>query len=836
MPISRQIKNIAHVALCLLALWSVPAVPAPSPKDGASTQVPAETSFAQIDAAIEKTKNAMMGDPETALATAQQADAIAARLPDSPRASIAKATVGWLHGEALIFMNKGDEAAPIIAAAFATAERFSPNTKLHGDLLRSRGAISAMKGNVLSALNDYQRSYKVFTAAKVPRSQAIALQDIGGIYWEAGDYERVLSYFNQSGEVFSGDPSLTLTMHNNRAEVYRKQKQYAKATLEYRAAFTNAKKLESPMLEIRILTNLAGSEADAGHLPSAKAAAQQALALASHGEAADWKPFVYGITAKVAAMSGDSAKASQLFARAFEGVDFQKSDLLFSEYHEAAYHHYDKLGDKSLALAHLKAFQRLDREAQRLTASTASQLMAAQFDFANQNLKISRLKEDQLKRDVQLARLQLIAVSVVFSLLLLGFFQVRRSRNRISAANDALTTSNTSLEKALRAKTEFLAMTSHEIRTPLNGILGMTQVLLADRSVTPDVRERIDVVNSAGETMRALVDDILDVAKMESGELTIAHEKTDLRAILDQTAKLWAGQAETKKLDLIVATDTAPAQIKSDGGRIRQIIFNLMSNGLKFTHNGSVTLSVIAEPGSTAGEDLVIRVIDTGIGIAADKYEEIFESFKQVDGGTTRQFGGTGLGLAICKRLAEAMDGTIGVESEVGQGSTFTVRLPFERLGSEAATATSVSDGPTLSDSSFLIIESGPANLSMLRLMLAAEGARVTVASNADEAVIALKENLITHALLDTGCLTTDGADPKTSLLALAEAANQAHAYFSLMMAPSATMTIADAMMIGASQLIVKPIGIDDLFEALQSLYGPDAATLVAPSLGARAA
>lgn len=815
-------------ALLVFVVGAQPVLSAPG--------VPSERVYAAFDASIAETKSAMMGDPEKALMLAERAVSLAAQLPAAPRAEVAKATAGWLYGEAMIGMNKADKAAPITSAALVTIERAAPNTKLHGDLLRSRGSIEAMKGDVLSALRDYQRAHKVFSAAKVARSEAIALQDIGQIYWDAGDYQRVLDYYNQSGEVFGGDPALTLTMHNNRAEVYRKQRRFAEAVREYRTALVQARTLGSLMLQTRILTNLAGSEAEAGNLDTAQTAVDQAMSLARGSDASGWRPFVYGIAAKVAAQSGDNAKAARLFALAFEGVDLTKSDMLFRDYHLAASNLYEALNDREKALAHLKAFQRLDSEAQQLTASTASQLMAARFDFTNQNLKISKLKEDQLSRDVKFARLQLVAVSIFFGLLLLGFFQVRRSRNIISAANDSLTLSNTSLEKALRAKAEFLAMTSHEIRTPLNGILGMTQVILSDRSVATNIRERIEVVNSAGETMRALVDDILDVAKMESGELTIAHEKTDLTEILRETGRLWAGQAEGKKLDLVVETATAPRYIMSDGGRVRQIIFNLMSNSLKFTEKGKVTLSVVAERIADDREELVIRVIDTGIGIPVEMHEEIFQSFKQADAGVTRKFGGTGLGLAICRRLAEGLGGSISVESEIGKGSTFTVRLPLERLGVETESQDAPIAGQGLSAASMLIVDSDPGSRGMMAMLLVGEAESVTVAATIDEAIGMISPENPTHILLDTRTVMSSDEEPITALRRVVQAADRAGAMLTVMMTPDASLTIADVMTVGAVQLIVKPIAVDEMLEALKTLHTPDPEMFIAPSFNVHAA
>lgn len=810
-----------------------------------ATNAPLEARFAAFDASVEKTKNAMMGDPEEALRIALDAVGQAQKLPASKRAEIAKATAGWLHGEALIGVNAPDKAAAIITQALAIAEKSAPNTKLYGDLLRSRGAISAAKSEVLSALRDYQAAYQAFVAARVPRSEAMALQDIGQIYWEAADYDRVLDYLNQSAEAYRGDPNITLTTTNDRAEVYRKLARYDDAAKEYRAALAMARQIESPMLETRILTNLAGSEADAGRLESAQKAANQAMQLAASNDAAGWRPFVFGIGAKVAVLRGDKAQAATLFAKAFDGVDLAKSDMLFREYHQAASQLYEQLGDKDKALAHLKAFQRLEAEAQTLTASAASQLMAAKFDFANQKLNIARLKEGQLKRDIEIERQKTTfrtslflaiaaAATLVFGLILVGFFQMRKNRNQVRAANDSLTVANTSLEKALQAKTEFLAMTSHEIRTPLNGILGMTQVLLADRSVESKVRERIEVVNSAGETMRALVDDILDVAKMESGELTIVREKTNLNEILQETVRLWSGQAEGKRLDLITDIESAPRRIISDGGRIRQMLFNLMSNAIKFTDTGSVTLSVCAETVADGTEQLVLSVTDTGIGIAADQHAHIFESFKQVDSGMSRQFGGTGLGLAICQRLATALGGTIGVVSASGEGSTFAIRLPLERVAGDDAAATQTAS--PLETASLLVVDANPGNLGMLAMMLAGVAGSVAIASSLEGALETLAAEKIDHIVVDAGCAVTGSEPPALVLGRFVDTAMAANALISITISPGADVSIADAMTAGASQIIVKPIGVDEIVEALQSLYGASPETFVAPSLTACAA
>ena len=804
----------------------------------------ASDGFAAFDRSVAATKQAMMADPEDALASALNAVAIAHRLPASPKAQVAILQAEWLHGEALLYLNKLTEAAPLVEATLREAERVAPNTKLHGDLLRSHGAVAAGTGNNVEALRDYLRAHAVFRAAGVARSQAISLQDIGLIYFDAGDYERALTYFDQSAEAYGADTTLRLTMHNNRAEVLRKQKRFAEAAASYRAALVEARKLGGPLLQVRILTNLAGALAEAHQIGPAQAAASQAMALAGHGEAAGWQPFVYGVAARIAFERGDLPRARQLIARSFAGVDLNKSEMLYREYHLAASRIYEASGDEERALAHLKAFQRLDGEAQSLTASAASQLLAARFDFANQNLKISKLKQGQLQRDIEIERqkngfrLTLLAAiaaagTVVTALLLIGFISIRRSRNRVRDANTTLSQVNGALESALQAKTEFLATTSHEIRTPLNGILGMTQVLLADHRVEADVRERIAVVHGAGETMRALVDDILDVAKMESGKLTVTEEPTELRRILHDVGRLWQGQAEAKGLTLTVEIDDAPERILSDGSRVRQIVFNLLSNALKFTMAGAVALRARSERAADGTETVVIAVADSGVGIPADQLGCIFEAFRQVDGGVTRQFGGTGLGLAICRNLAEALGGDIGVESVLGVGSTFTVRLPLRAVVQAPSAASPEPSGSGLGEASLLIVEGDPAQRSLLALVLATEVAAVTVVADCDAASAALAAGRITHVLVGTA---TAGDDRVATLRSLAGLARSHDAHCTLLVAPEPDFTVADAMMVGATQIVVKPIPTDRLVEALHSLYRADPETIVMTAGEVRAA
>lgn len=194
----------------------------------------------------------------------------------------------------------------------------------------------------------------------------------------------------------------------------------------------------------------------------------------------------------------------------------------------------------------------------------------------------------------------------------------------------------------------------------------MTQVMLADAALASEQRERVEVMHGAGMTMRALVDDLLDVAKIEHGQLTLENAPFDLARTIRDASRLFDGQADAKGIGFTIDLDDCPAMVMGDAARIRQIVFNLLSNALKFTSVGRVSLVARRQ-----SQGVSITVADSGIGIPGHKLEEIFEAFRQADASTTRQFGGTGLGLAICRRLARAMGGDVTVSSEQG-GARFS--------------------------------------------------------------------------------------------------------------------------------------------------------------------
>lgn len=797
---------------------------------GAQSATPRAGPYRAFDVAIADAKTAMMTDPEHALSKSDAAVTLAASLPPSRDAEIAAGTAAWLRAESLIMVSRAKEARSTVDAALATIGRVAPNSKLQGDLLRSRGGIFATQGNVMAALADYQHAFRIFGAAGVPRSQSLVLQDMGQIYWDAGDYNKALQYYRQSSEIYSGEPGLNLGAHNNQGQALRKLGRFAEAEREYRLALRAAQELGSRLQTVVVLGNIAEAQMDNGKPGAAEQTVRRALALSASGEAASQRPFVFGIAAQIAAAQRDYARAATLLQSTFAGTDLAKTELPFRQFHELAANVFEKLGRGDLALAHLKAFQRLDGEARNLTASASSQLMSARFDFSNQNLKISQLKQGQLERDIAIERQRarfrqivlgglLIAGAIVFGLLALGYLSIRRSRNQVRDANDVLTSVNTRLETALKAKTDFLAMTSHEIRTPLNGILGMTQILLTNRRIDAEVREQVEVVHGAGETMRALVDDILDVAKMETGTTLVVTEPTDLTRVLEDSTRLWSGQATGKGLALSLDLGDAPRDILSDGARIRQIVFNLLSNAIKFTPQGSVLLAAHA-----ADDSLVIAVTDTGIGIPTDQFDAIFEPFHQVDGGTTRQFAGTGLGLAICRNLARALGGDVTVESVVDQGSTFTLRIPLLLPAVADGDAAARAAPPRrLADARLILLESNGLAQGMLRGLFETEVKSFVTADTAEDAVDAIARGGCDHLLIEGKSACLKDTPALQSLGTLVEHATAHGVATTILFAPTDALPIDAVAVVGASQLVLKPIGGKPLLTALTDFYAAGA-------------
>ncbi len=285
---------------------------------------------------------------------------------------------------------------------------------------------------------------------------------------------------------------------------------------------------------------------------------------------------------------------------------------------------------------------------------------------------------------------------------------------------EELATARDAAEAAARAKSEFLVNMSHEIRTPLNAVLGMAD-LLADTDLDVRQKGQLDVLRTAGESLLGLVNEIMDLSKLEAGGMRLEEETFDLRTLLEGAASVVAPMAHTRELELLVRVQPdADRPWRGDPVRVRQVVMNLLSNAVKFTEEGEVELRAeFGGPDHSGGLRIAVR--DTGVGIPAERLESVFERFSQVDGSMTRRHGGSGLGLALCRELTTLMGGTLRAESEPGVGSTFTVEVPLRPAEDAPPTPTR-----TLAGGRIVLADDHGGHRALLRDLLERSGATVT--------------------------------------------------------------------------------------------------------------
>ncbi|RYF92066.1 MAG: response regulator [Caulobacteraceae bacterium] len=458
-------------------------------------------------------------------------------------------------------------------------------------------------------------------------------------------------------------------------------------------------------------------------------------------------------------------------------------------------------GDGAAAYAKFRNYQRQQR------SQTAQDIYGGvrQITGSLETQLISARKETQLKAAAVRAQGWMILLGVLLTLGAgIAVILLARSSRRLKAARLQADAANT-------AKSAFLATMSHEIRTPLNGVLGMAQAMASQNLDAPQ-RERLGIIRQSGEALLAILNDVLDLSKIEAGKLEIECIPFELTDVASTATAAFGDLARSKGVALELDLGMAAARYRGDPTRLRQILYNLVSNAVKFTEDGGVRIEAAYDDGR-----LTIKVVDTGVGITPDNIDKLFGRFDQLDSSTTRRFGGTGLGLSICQELALLMGGEIAVTSHAGVGSTFTLSLPLERLGDEVGAQHDARDdaGAEALSLRVLAAEDNRVNQIVLATLLEQFGVAPTIVGDGQAAVDAWADGDWDVILMDIQMPVLDGIAATRAIRDAEAASGRRRTPIIALTANAMSHHVAQYLAAGMDTHVSKPIQAMALYEAL---------------------
>jgi signal transduction histidine kinase/ActR/RegA family two-component response regulator len=395
-----------------------------------------------------------------------------------------------------------------------------------------------------------------------------------------------------------------------------------------------------------------------------------------------------------------------------------------------------------------------------------------------------------------------------------------RSRTALRLARKQAQTGELAAESANAAKSTFLATMSHEIRTPLNGVLGMAQAMAGDE-LSERQRDRLSVIHRSGEALLAILNDVLDLSKIEAGKLELEQMEFELAEVARGAYSAFTALANKKGLSFALDIEGARGRYMGDPTRLRQILYNLISNALKFTEQGEIRVTARRD-----GEVLVLSVKDTGVGIPPESLSKLFAKFDQLDSSTTRRFGGTGLGLAICRELASLMAGEIGVTSELGLGSTFTLRVPLRWMGEEKVVSKTIESISEQTEIALRVLaaEDNAINQLVLKTLLHQMGVEPTVVENGQLAVTAWEEGEWDVILMDIQMPVMDGLTATALIRERERTLGREPTPIVALTANAMAHQVEQYVAAGMNGHVAKPIQAAELFDALTRAAVPQQA------------
>lgn len=405
------------------------------------------------------------------------------------------------------------------------------------------------------------------------------------------------------------------------------------------------------------------------------------------------------------------------------------------------------------------------------------------------------------------------------------------ARRGLAATNEKLERALIAAQEANRAKSDFIANMGHEVRTPLNGVLGMTSIMQQDKTLSEEHHRHLDLIAQSGTTLLEMLNEVLDLSKIEAGALEFEERAFDLSDLIRNTREHWRSQAEVRGVKMLLDGDLQrPIEVMGDPLRMRQILNNLLANAVKFTPAGQITVSCDVADGEDAGTCRIrLAVRDTGVGIPTDKLESIFDAFTQVDASTTRKYGGTGLGLAICRRLSRQMGGELTCSSAPGRGSTFTLEVTLRRAAGipAAATPAALEGKPPLPPARILIVDDVATNQVVLRAMAqqvyAGSELHVDCAGSGREAVNRASASAYDIVLMDIQMPEMDGFSAMHCIRETRKSRDAKIVAVTALVSEASRRRCEEA---GFSAYLAKPVDMVALRDTLERLSMPKTAPL----------
>lgn len=614
-----------------------------------------------------------------------------------------------LKGSCYWLMGDYDEGLEELNKAYEIAKKIK-ETKLEARVLNNFGNIYRDLGDPAKALNYFEEALAINEDLGDEYAQTVNLTNIANILYDLNDYESALEYALRCLPIFELEHDTTRinTIYNTLGNIYFKLDQYKEALRYFEVNLKNSEP-ETPA-HVFAISGLGKVYFKMNEYDLARKYLLQSLEDAKEIEVAEVQIICNYYYGRLLVEEGDYNNALQYMNAAFALADeyMRRHDMM--SIHERLSTLYDRMGDVNKAFYHLKAFEKLKESIFKQTT-------------------LNRLRNLQIRQQIELAQ----------------------KEKEVA-------------QKTAQLKQQFMANMSHEIRTPMNAIVGMSRLLLS-KEPREDQLRYLNAIQQSADNLLVIINDILDLSKIEAGKIEIEHTDFSIKEVIDSVKDMLLFKAEEKGLELKVNMDEEhiPYRLIGDPTRINQVLINLAGNAVKFTEKGYVAISVNLQKHKEDKYWIKFDITDTGIGIAPDYVDKIFESFTQAGTDVARKFGGTGLGLTISKQLVTLMNGEITVTSELGKGTTFSVLLPFDiSENQEPEEAQTVIDDATkekLNTLHLLLVEDNEFNRMVAEdtLKEILPDLKVDIAVNGKEAVDKVELNNYDIVLMDIQMPVMDG-------------------------------------------------------------------------------